>query len=127
MMISLYTTFGIETGLVEVPSSKAQQRATSKFNAIKYDSVLLRLPKGKLAIAQEFAKDSGLSFNAFVQQAIIKAMSNNIIVSPPVDTLQCLHCGAAVVGRKTKKFCSDKCRVNNHKKNKKISQAPIKI
>jgi len=35
------------------------------------------------------------------------------------NTTQCLYCGTAISGRRTKKFCSDRCRVNNHKRTKK--------
>jgi hypothetical protein len=116
--------------LVGVPISKAQQRSVAKFNESRYDSALIRLPKGKHLIVQEHAKNLGLSFNAFVLQSIDAALSadiimppavdvsTDIIMSPAVDKPCCLHCGGSVVGRKGKKFCSDNCRVNNHKKAK---------
>jgi hypothetical protein len=35
----------------------------------------------------------------------------------------CLYCGKKIEGKKTKKFCSDNCRIYSHKKNKKLAMA----
>lgn len=50
--------------------SKAQLRATAKYEAKAYDKVLLRLPKGKKEVIQTHAKAKGETVNGFVTRAI---------------------------------------------------------
>jgi predicted nucleic acid-binding Zn ribbon protein len=45
---------------------------------------------------------------------------------PPVETKNCLACGAALRGRVDKKFCNDYCRNNyNNLQKQKGSQSPL--
>lgn len=50
--------------------SKAQIKATTKYESANYDKVLVRLPKGKRAEVQEHAKRSGQSLNSFIVSAV---------------------------------------------------------
>ena len=53
-----------------MPSSKAHQRATAKYNLKTYDNILVRVSKGKKADLQAHAKDQNESLNGFVNRAI---------------------------------------------------------
>ena len=53
-----------------MPVSKAQMRATTKYESANYDKVLVRLPKGRRAEIQEHAKSAGQSLNAFIVDAV---------------------------------------------------------
>lgn len=48
----------------------SQNKATVKFNAENYDNIQARIRKGKKARYQEAAKLLGLSFAAFLEQAL---------------------------------------------------------
>ena len=50
--------------------SKAQQKATAKYESKVYDKTLIRLPKGKLDIIKAHAESQGESVNAFINRAI---------------------------------------------------------
>lgn len=51
--------------------SKSQKKATSKYNAEKYDDIKIRVPKGKRAEYQEKAFQKGYSsLNKFTIDAI---------------------------------------------------------
>lgn len=50
--------------------SKAQQRATAKYEAKAYDKTLIRVPKGYLAEIKAAAEVSGESVNAWIKGAI---------------------------------------------------------
>ena len=57
-----------------MPVSKAQIKATTKYEAAKYDKVLLRMPKGKREAIQAHAETKGESVNGFVNRVIDEAM-----------------------------------------------------
>lgn len=50
--------------------SKAQQKATAKYESKVYDKTLIRLPKGKLDIIKAHAESQGESVNGFINRAI---------------------------------------------------------
>jgi predicted HicB family RNase H-like nuclease len=50
--------------------SKAQQKATQKYESGHYDKILIRLPKGKRDEIKEHAEPRGESLNGFVNRAI---------------------------------------------------------
>ena len=50
--------------------SKAQKRATAKFEAKKYDHIMLRVPKGDREKIQAAATACNLSVNSFIRTAI---------------------------------------------------------
>ena len=52
----------------------AQKRAVAKFNAVRYEQILVRVRKGKRAAIQKHAQARGESMNAFVNRAIDAAM-----------------------------------------------------
>jgi predicted nucleic acid-binding Zn ribbon protein len=54
----------------KMPVSKAQQRATAKYEAEKYDKLQIRVKKGQKEKIQEYAKRENLSLNLFINQAI---------------------------------------------------------
>ena len=55
--------------------SKAQQRATAKYEAKNYDKLLLRLPKGKKDTIRSFSACRQESVNGFINRAIAEAMA----------------------------------------------------
>lgn len=54
--------------------SKAQQRATAKYEAKVYDKLLLRLPKGQKDTIQAHAAAREESVNGFINRAIAEAI-----------------------------------------------------
>lgn len=54
--------------------SQAQNKATQKYIKNNYDSVMIRMPKGKKEQIRTFAKSKGESLNGFVNRAIDEAM-----------------------------------------------------
>ena len=54
--------------------SKAQNKATQKYIKNNYDSVMIRMPKGKKEQIKTFAESKGESLNGFVNRAIDEAM-----------------------------------------------------
>lgn len=65
------------TGGERMAVSKAQQRATAKYEAKVYDKLLLRLPKGKKDIIQAHAEANGQSVNGFINAAIDEKMERD--------------------------------------------------
>lgn len=53
-----------------MPVSDAQKKATAKYEAKAYDKILLRLPRGKKAVIEEFVRWNGGSVNSFINDAI---------------------------------------------------------
>lgn len=56
--------------------TKAQKAATTKYLAEKTEEVKVRVPKGKRAEYQEFAKSQGKSLNKLVQELLDSAIKN---------------------------------------------------
>lgn len=54
--------------------SQAQNKATQKYIKNNYDSVMIRMPKGKKEQIKNFAESKGESLNGFVNRAIDEAM-----------------------------------------------------
>ena len=59
-------------GCDEMPASKAQIKATNKYNASAYDRLNLVIPKGQKAAVEAFAKSRGESVNGLVN-ALLRA------------------------------------------------------
>ena len=57
-----------------MPASKAQQKATAKYEAKVYDKTLIRLPKGKLGDIRIAADAAGESVNAYINKAVDERM-----------------------------------------------------
>lgn len=55
-----------------MPVSKAQVKATNKYNAANYDSLRIVVPKGQKQAIEAYAKGKGESVNGFVN-ALIRA------------------------------------------------------
>ena len=55
-----------------MPVSKAQVKATNKYNAANYDSLRIVVPKGQKQTIEAYAKGKGESVNGFVN-ALIRA------------------------------------------------------
>ena len=53
-----------------MPVSKAQQRATSKYQKANYDEIKVRTEKGKKDLIKAHAESKGESTNAFINRAI---------------------------------------------------------
>ncbi len=53
-----------------MPVSKAQQKATAKYEAKVYDKTLIRLPKGRLDTVRRFADAHGESVNGYILKAV---------------------------------------------------------
>ena len=54
--------------------SQAHNKATQKYIKNNYDSVMIRMPKGKKEQIKTFAESKGESLNGFVNRAIDEAM-----------------------------------------------------
>lgn len=53
-----------------MPASKAQIKATNKYNAKKYDNLRIIVPKGRKAAIEGHAKSKGLSVNGLVNDLL---------------------------------------------------------
>ena len=65
-----------------MPASKAQQKATAKYEAKVYDKTLLRLPKGKLNEIRTAADAAGESVNAYINKAVDERIERESGVKP---------------------------------------------
>ena len=57
--------------------SKAQIKATAKYEAKTYDKTLIRLPKGRLDEIRAHIEPAGESLNGFIGRAILEAMERD--------------------------------------------------
>lgn len=57
--------------------SKAQMRATAKYEKSNYDKILLRLTKGEKDKYQMYAKSKDESLNGFIVRAMKEAMQRD--------------------------------------------------
>ena len=55
-----------------MPASKAQIKATNKYNAAKYDSLRIVVPKGRKQAVEAHAREHGESVNGLVN-ALLRA------------------------------------------------------
>lgn len=55
-----------------MPASKAQIKATNKYNSANYDNLRIVVPKGRKSAIEAFAKSRGESINGLVN-ALIRA------------------------------------------------------
>lgn len=62
--------------------SKAQLRATAKYQKQNYDEIKLRVPKGRKEIIQAHAQSSGETVNGFVTRAINETLEREGVVLP---------------------------------------------
>ena len=52
-------------------ASKAQIKATNKYNASNYDSLRIVIPKGQKTTVEAAAKEAGESINQYTQKALL--------------------------------------------------------
>lgn len=57
-----------------MPVSKAQIKATNKYNASAYDRLNIVIPKGQKATVEAAAKEAGESVNQYTQRALLARM-----------------------------------------------------
>ena len=57
-----------------MPTTKAQQRAVTKYMKENYDEIKVRVPKGKREAIKAYADSRGESANGFIIRAIDEAM-----------------------------------------------------
>ena len=57
--------------------SQAQNKATQKYIKNNYDSVMIRLPKGKKEAIKNHAESQGESLNGFISRAIDETMQHD--------------------------------------------------
>lgn len=57
-----------------MPVSKAQIKATNKYNATKYDSLRIVVPKGRKTAIEAHAEGKGISVNGLVNELLRKEM-----------------------------------------------------
>lgn len=56
-------------------TTKAQIKATAKYNAKSYDRIEIKVKKGQKAVIQAHAQEKGLSLNAYIVSLIEKDMN----------------------------------------------------
>ena len=86
-----------------MPVSKAQQRATAKYEAKVYDKLLLRLAKGRKDIIQAHATAQGESVNGFINRAIDSQMGRDASSAPTEAPTALLGAGAVFLPSDTLK------------------------
>lgn len=86
-----------------MPVSKAQQRATAKYEAKVYDKLLLRLAKGRKDIIQAHATAQGESVNGFINRAIDSQMDRDASSGPIEAPTALLGAGAVFLPSDTLK------------------------
>ena len=57
-----------------MPTSKAQQKAVSKYMKANYDEIKVRIPKGQKEVVQAYAQSKGESVNALIWSLLQEAM-----------------------------------------------------
>lgn len=57
--------------------SQAQNKATQRYIKNNYDSVMIRMPKGKKELIKAFAESKNESLNGFIIRAVDEAMESN--------------------------------------------------
>lgn len=57
--------------------SKAQQRAVAKYMKENYEEIKIRVPKGKKAMLQQYAKSNNTSVNRLIWHLICKELNIN--------------------------------------------------
>ena len=57
-----------------MPASKAQQRAVAKYMAANYDEIKIRVPRGRKADVDAYAKEHGESINGLVNGFLKNAL-----------------------------------------------------
>ena len=57
-----------------MPASKAQIKATNKYNSANYDSLRIVVPKGRKKAVEAHAEKNGESVNGFVNRLIREDM-----------------------------------------------------
>ena len=60
-----------------MPASKAQQRATKKYDKNHYDGIHMRVPKGKKDKISAHAKEYDGSLNKFLNRAVDETMERD--------------------------------------------------
>ena len=50
--------------------TKAQKKATAKYEQLNYDKILVRIEKGKKNVIKNYAESHGESLNGFIKRAI---------------------------------------------------------
>ena len=60
-----------------MPTKESIQKAKDKYLREKVDTILVRVPKGKKSIIQDFATAHGESVNAFINRAVDEAMAQD--------------------------------------------------
>lgn len=58
--------------------SQAQNKATQRYIKNNYDSIMIRMPKGKKELVKAFAESRDESLNGFVNRVIDKEMESDV-------------------------------------------------
>ena len=57
--------------------TEAVDKAIRKYESEKIDKILVRVPKGKKAVIQDYAASHGESVNGFINRAVDEAMERS--------------------------------------------------
>ncbi len=68
-----------------MPTSKAQQKAVSKYMKNNYDEIKIRTSKGQKDIIKAHAEANGESVNGFINRAIDETMSRDNVIKEAVS------------------------------------------
>ena len=80
----------MQKGGADMPASKAQMKATNKYNAANYDNLRIVVPKGRKATVEACAKARGESVNGMVNALLMDAagLTESEWKQPATDPLE---------------------------------------
>lgn len=61
----------------QMKRTEAVDKAIRKYESEKIDKILVRVPKGKKAVIQDYAAAHGESVNGFINRAVDEAMARD--------------------------------------------------
>ncbi|MDD6825041.1 MAG: antitoxin [Oscillospiraceae bacterium] len=67
-------------------ATKAQQKATAKYNEKAYERITLRVKMGNKSIIEDYAAEKGMSLNGYINKLIADDMGEALTVPEQGET-----------------------------------------
>lgn len=67
-------------------ATKAQQKATAKYNEKAYERITLRVKMGNKSIIEDYAAEKGMSLNGYINKLIADDMGTALTVPKQGET-----------------------------------------